>query len=480
MIADDLDDRIRSLVRDAVTAAPPPPDLPDRSKRSGSSGGVRGWIWAGVAVAATIAAVTVVRLNSHGPVSESSQPSPSTTVAEGIDEWPAGVSVLVSNDDGITRISSDNGQAVTSRVLGGVAVERAFEVEDGSIVYQTADGDVRILGRGSDEPLGTSVTLYDADLRNGELRLVMRSMPFNDIVGPGTLTAWFQPNEPRSTQLAGGYAYGRFSIVDDRSVISVATDDTGRRQAYGFSLDDNDRQPAPLVGQAYLLIGDGDGTYAALGSDGRVDLTGVRSGRIITLDNPGTIRNMDLRGEWLALEDSRGASLVSVVTGHVYTETAVQGTVTLSRKVPPSVLPTATTSPATEDQAAESPIDGLVIRYPVSSNSDYGMAAEIRGVLVRDGQCLYVEETGIGERFPILWPAGTTWEESTQSVMPPSGPPIPVGANVRGSGGYLKVSEVERLASPEASVAAGSCVDNQHGEIAVVNNQNSAIAADPS
>ncbi len=132
------------------------------------------------------------------------------------------------------------------------------------------------------------------------------------------------------------------------------------------------------------------------------------------------------------------------------------------------------------DEPAASSIDGFVVRYPVRSNDDYGMGAEINGTLVLDGQCLYVEVAELGERFPLLWPAGTAWDEGSQSVVPPTGAAIPVGQNVRGGGGYLKVSDVERLASSEAASAVESCVDNDYAEIAVLNNQDSAIALDPS
>lgn len=149
--------------------------------------------------------------------------------------------------------------------------------------------------------------------------------------------------------------------------------------------------------------------------------------------------------------------------------------------LPPQPTAGVVSTPASAaDEPASSSIDGLVVRYPVRSNDDDGMAAEISGTLVLDGQCLYVEVAELGERFPILWPAGTAWDEGSQSVVPPTGGMIPVGKNVRGGGGYLEVSDVERLASSEAASAVESCVDNDHAEIAVVNNQDSAIALDPS
>ena len=52
---------------------------------------------------------------------------------------------------------------------------------------------------------------------------------------------------------------------------------------------------------------------------------------------------------------------------------------------------------------------------------------------------------------------------------------MPIGSEVYGGGGYFYVSEVERLVGPEAALLASTCVDNQYGEIAMVNNLDTAI-----
>lgn len=124
---------------------------------------------------------------------------------------------------------------------------------------------------------------------------------------------------------------------------------------------------------------------------------------------------------------------------------------------------------------AESAVAGPVMRYPRRTNDKMGMAALIRGVLQLDGMCLYIAAIDVvGERYPVLWPGGTAWDEQNNSVVPPVGEPIPIGSRVEGGGGYLYVSDVERLAGPEASARAFSCVDNTYGEIAVFNNQDAA------
>ena len=137
------------------------------------------------------------------------------------------------------------------------------------------------------------------------------------------------------------------------------------------------------------------------------------------------------------------------------------------------------TSPAASSNGgvAESAVAGPVMRYPMRSNDKIGMAALIRGVLQIQGMCLYIAAIDVvGERYPVLWPGGTTWDEQNNSVIPAVGAPIPIGSRVEGSGGFLYVSDVERFAGRDASARASSCVDNTYGEIAVFNNQDTAAA----
>ena len=115
------------------------------------------------------------------------------------------------------------------------------------------------------------------------------------------------------------------------------------------------------------------------------------------------------------------------------------------------------------------------MRYPEPSSSQEGMTAEVRGVLELDGECLYVALNEVGERYPIVWPAGTRWDADNQAVVTSRGETMPVGDEVYGGGGYLYVGDVERIAGPQASALAAKCVDNIYGEIAVVNNADTAI-----
>ena len=116
------------------------------------------------------------------------------------------------------------------------------------------------------------------------------------------------------------------------------------------------------------------------------------------------------------------------------------------------------------------------MRYPEPASSDDGESAEVRGRIELDDGCLYVALDEIDERFPVVWPAGTSWDAESESVVSPSGRRMPVGSDVYGGGGYRYVDDVGRTLGGDAEALAGRCVDNPYGEIAFVNNGDEAIA----
>jgi hypothetical protein len=122
-----------------------------------------------------------------------------------------------------------------------------------------------------------------------------------------------------------------------------------------------------------------------------------------------------------------------------------------------------------------SAVDGPVMRYPGSSYSGGQMDAEVRGVLELEGACLYVDLDEVGERYPVLWPSGTRWDGDSQAVVTPEGEALSMGEEVYGSGGYLKIADVESRAGADAADLARQCIDNTYGDVAVVNNSESAI-----
>lgn len=121
-------------------------------------------------------------------------------------------------------------------------------------------------------------------------------------------------------------------------------------------------------------------------------------------------------------------------------------------------------------------LDGPVIRHLEAYSNDEE-DAEVRGVVEIEGDCLYVALDEIGERYPIVWPAATSWDPDTGRVLLPNGESVSHGDSVYGAGAYRYVDDVEALAGEAAAALAGECVDNQYGEVAVVNNRVEGIGA---
>ena len=130
---------------------------------------------------------------------------------------------------------------------------------------------------------------------------------------------------------------------------------------------------------------------------------------------------------------------------------------------------------ACSSESMEVGVDGPVLRHnPLSPNG--GNAAAIEGSLELEGDCLYVRSLDGDYRYPIVWPSGTTWDETQPSVVTPEGEQIAVGSTVSGGGGYFNLGHVEEIAGVEAHALAKSCVDNAYDEIAVVNNEEFGIS----
>ena len=120
-------------------------------------------------------------------------------------------------------------------------------------------------------------------------------------------------------------------------------------------------------------------------------------------------------------------------------------------------------------------IDGPVMRYQETSSASGQLATLLQGVLQLDEGCLYLVQDAIGERFPVLWPAGTRWDEPNQSVVSPVGDVMRIGGAVEGRGGYFYLSDVGLLAGTAARNLAAQCVDNSFNQTAVVENEGAAI-----
>ena len=121
-------------------------------------------------------------------------------------------------------------------------------------------------------------------------------------------------------------------------------------------------------------------------------------------------------------------------------------------------------------------VDGPLMRHPVRSDNEEGLSAEVRGILELEKGCLYLSIDEIDERYPVLWPAQTAWDAQRKVVELPTGDEIAVGELAYGGGGYFYVDDIANMAGPEAGDLAGRCADNTYGEIAVVNNYDTAIS----
>lgn len=96
------------------------------------------------------------------------------------------------------------------------------------------------------------------------------------------------------------------------------------------------------------------------------------------------------------------------------------------------------------------------------------MAAEVTGVLIFDEaeNCLRMELEGVV--YPLVWPAGTRWQEDPPAVVLGDGVMVEPGTTVYGGGGYLSTNHIEELAGSEVAVASQRCV-GPTGEVAFFN-----------
>lgn len=123
----------------------------------------------------------------------------------------------------------------------------------------------------------------------------------------------------------------------------------------------------------------------------------------------------------------------------------------------------------------EDGVDGPVLRH-LDSLTNEGEGAEVIGTLELEGDCLYLFQSEIDVRFPVVWPNPTSWDNEEQAVVLADGTEIGIGEAVSGGGGYADIERVELVAGPIAAALAEQCVDNTFGEIAIVNNQPDGIA----
>jgi hypothetical protein len=97
-----------------------------------------------------------------------------------------------------------------------------------------------------------------------------------------------------------------------------------------------------------------------------------------------------------------------------------------------------------------------------------GMAAEVTGELVYDepSNCLLMELEGV--RYPIVWPAGTRWQDDPPAVVLDGSEVLEPGMTFYGGGGYLQAEQIEEMTGPAVAAAAEMCA-GPTGEVALFN-----------
>lgn len=107
-------------------------------------------------------------------------------------------------------------------------------------------------------------------------------------------------------------------------------------------------------------------------------------------------------------------------------------------------------------------VDGPVLAS--GSGEGSGDDAEVKGTVVLDGDCLLLELEG--NRYPVVLPRGTRWQEDPPAVVLSTGV-VSVGGEVLGGGGYYQAEHLTSLADDVVD-AAEACA-GPSGEIAVFN-----------
>ena len=135
-------------------------------------------------------------------------------------------------------------------------------------------------------------------------------------------------------------------------------------------------------------------------------------------------------------------------------------------RTPDTTVPTES-APAGVGLAPSGGLDGPVMFAASVGGEHDGMGAEILGTLELDGECLYTVFQG--NRYPVLWPYGTTWDEGTSTVVLPDGTELEIGGEVSGGGGYLYPDTIGELTTDEAVLErAEQCAEEPYFEIAVL------------
>jgi hypothetical protein len=115
-------------------------------------------------------------------------------------------------------------------------------------------------------------------------------------------------------------------------------------------------------------------------------------------------------------------------------------------------------------------VDGPVVHSGFSLMAG-GDAALIEGVVLLDGDCLYIGDPELPEiRHPAVWPHGTRWQEEPAGVVLPDGDVAQLGTRVSGGGGFHSDRDrVESVTNVEGAELTFRCTEEPYREVAIFN-----------
>lgn len=347
----ELDERIRSLVASAVADTPAPRPLPVREdtvvreiKKSPSR---RGFVLAGLGVAASLLAVAVVLSNDD----DGQRVIPATTVSvpttdEPTALWPEDVAVVVASNRGVERVAAEGGEPVVTRVSAqsgpGGTPAKAYELGDGTLIVGYCCQEIAVSNIWRLQPDGTSIAVDEV---GGVLQ---------DVSSDGAVL------------YVDGYVDGQRLVVsngDDRTVVSKFSEfatifefnfqsdwvfGTWDRRALDLPVvvvfrDGKPKEAGAVVGSVATATGDGleearlNGNGELWVADGvdRTEILTVVSDEVVALDMAWPFALVSYK--------DRPALLVDALTGARYEVPIANGVATLSMRsarVEPAPEPT--------------------------------------------------------------------------------------------------------------------------------------------
>jgi hypothetical protein len=101
--------------------------------------------------------------------------------------------------------------------------------------------------------------------------------------------------------------------------------------------------------------------------------------------------------------------------------------------------------------------------------TQYGLLANVGGVLRLDGRCLFVDHPA-GSRSAVVWPAGTRWASAEQAVVHVGGARIRLGDTFYTAGGYIPARHLSPagLRDPSSVDRAVACGRRAGGSVVLL------------